>query len=206
MLRAVRSIAIAIAVAVPVQASAVLIGVDLISAGDELGTLDTDTGLTWLDLTETLGVQGDPAAIVASLNPALGTDWRFASGSELCTLYENAGIVSCAGFVPGALFGVTNTNAAAGQALIDLIGETSAGGPFSDSSSIGHFLFDPGQPHQYSQSNVTLHGIGSVSVVIEARDTVADPNEGSFLVLPEASSAVLVALGIGSMLAWIRRS
>lgn len=36
-------------------ASAVLISTDLLTAGDGLLTLDTATGLEWLDLTQTVG-------------------------------------------------------------------------------------------------------------------------------------------------------
>ena len=70
-------------------AQAALISMDLAEQNDGLLTFDTDTGLEWLDLTETADL---------SINQVLAGGFvtvgffRYVSSDELRTLYLNAGI------------------------------------------------------------------------------------------------------------------
>jgi len=66
------------------SAQAALVESDWKNAGDTLATLDTDTGIEWLDLTQTLGM---------SINEASGDvfeDWRFPTKSEVSQMMDNA--------------------------------------------------------------------------------------------------------------------
>jgi hypothetical protein len=70
------------------SANAALLEKDLFALDDALLTLDTDTGLEWLDLTETVGMTyGDVLAsgFVTHLN------FQYATANELTTLYNHAG-------------------------------------------------------------------------------------------------------------------
>ena len=73
----------------PVLGRAELVEVDLLTAGDKKITLDTITGLEWLDVNETIGL---------SFNQALTTqfvtdlDFRHATISEFNVLCTNAGV------------------------------------------------------------------------------------------------------------------
>jgi hypothetical protein len=66
-------------------AGATLITVDLVSPGDGLITLDTETGLEWLDLTESVNRSFDDVS--GQFGPGEDFEgWRHATGSEVCRL------------------------------------------------------------------------------------------------------------------------
>jgi hypothetical protein len=70
------------------QVNAALIEQDLFSSGDGLTTLDSMTGLQWLDVTETVGLSyGD--VLISQYTTDLS--FRYASLQELTSLYDNAG-------------------------------------------------------------------------------------------------------------------
>ena len=101
------------------SAHAILIENDLNAAGDKLITLDTATGIEWLDVTATLGL---------SYNQALGTTFVTAQGfshatvDDVSTLYTNAGVPAQGGaFVAANFIGA--------QDLLLKLGCTSSCGP-----------------------------------------------------------------------------
>ena len=68
-------------------ANAVLVPVDVHAKGDQLATLDTETGLEWLDLDQTVEVSfGD---IAAGYGGWAAAGWRPATSSEVCGVIES---------------------------------------------------------------------------------------------------------------------
>ena len=88
--------------------------------GADSVTWDTEAGLEWLDLTFSINMSYD------SVNSQLGSGdtfdgWTIPTGSEVSTLFSNAGITNVidGGFIPQATTGPA-------EALIALVGNTSA--------------------------------------------------------------------------------
>ncbi len=81
--------------------SAAVITTDWQSAGDNLITQDTESGLEWLDLTETANMSYN------FINGELGagnmfSGFRYATNSEVVTLFVNFGIDLSEGFASSA--------------------------------------------------------------------------------------------------------
>lgn len=99
---------------------ATLISQDLRSSGDGLLTFDTDTGLSWLDVTEALGrSRNEVLRGYGGLTTELG--FRYATENELSQLLSNAGVTE------GSIWGYWNFgNPAylATSSLISLLGTT----------------------------------------------------------------------------------
>lgn len=115
--------------AAPAQAT--LMQRDLATAGDNLLAYDSDTNFEWLhfSLTANMGYQ----SIVSQLGTLGGGGFRFATLSEVSTLYGNAG------FDPvGAVNSTDPDDLAAASLLHDLLGTTAVfdtrGGGFAVSS------------------------------------------------------------------------
>ena len=82
---------IAVLLLVAAPASADLGEADLLAPGDGLLTVDSASGLEWLDLTETTGQTYD--AVLAGFGGFTTTlGFRFATASEVSALYTNAGV------------------------------------------------------------------------------------------------------------------
>jgi len=73
-------------------ASAELVEEDLFNLGDGLITRDTQTGLRWLDVTETQGLSVD--FILGDGDGWLTAGYRYATLAEVQTLAQNAGVVT----------------------------------------------------------------------------------------------------------------
>lgn len=69
---------------VSTQANAALVSTDWTTAGDSKATLDTVTGLEWLDLTLTAG----NSYTSISQNPSLYPGWRFPTVAEVKGLFD----------------------------------------------------------------------------------------------------------------------
>ena len=88
----IKSISLAISVLVlSANVNAAVISVDWQSTGDNLMTRDTNSGLDWLDLTETNSMSYD------TVSAQLGTGgqfegWRYATSAEVVTLWSNFGV------------------------------------------------------------------------------------------------------------------
>lgn len=72
-------------------AEATLIEVDFSSAGDKLLTVDTETGLEWLDVTATMGISKDQV-IAGSNGYVTDNNFRYATGTEILALFNGVGI------------------------------------------------------------------------------------------------------------------
>ena len=68
------------------SAQAELVSADWLNSGDSLSTIDTISGLTWLDLTITQGQSYD--SVVVRLGTDL-SDWRLATAAEVYALIDN---------------------------------------------------------------------------------------------------------------------
>jgi hypothetical protein len=83
---------LAAAFAAPAQAQ--LSSVDLYTPGDGLITRDADTGLDWLDVTQTTNLSYDQ--IQGGAGGWIPGGWRYATQSEVCHLWTSyAGAPSC---------------------------------------------------------------------------------------------------------------
>jgi hypothetical protein len=90
-------------------ASAALIEVDLFTQGDKLLTLDTSTGLEWLDLTVTENESYN--SIIGGFGGFItGEGFRYATEAEIAALRGQAGIVD-----------LTGTSVAANRTGVDLL-------------------------------------------------------------------------------------
>ncbi len=78
-------------------------------------TLDTDTGLQWLDLTLSTDLSANEVDAQLGVGGTF-EGWRYASVAEVLTLFVNAGIPD----VPGQ----SSANIAPAQALMDFVGST----------------------------------------------------------------------------------
>ena len=71
--------------------NAAIVEVDWQSAGNNLITRDTTSGLDWLDLTETNGLSRDYVLTQLGVG-GLYEGWRYASSTEVVTLWLNFGL------------------------------------------------------------------------------------------------------------------
>ena len=71
-------------------ASAALVGVDLLTSGDQLITRDTVNGFDWLDVTETLNLSYDDV-INGVGNTWVSGGWRHATTSEVSDFFLETG-------------------------------------------------------------------------------------------------------------------
>lgn len=71
-------------------ASAILVERDLFSAGDNLLTFDTATGLEWLDVDQTIGLSFNQ--VTANVGGWIDLGFVYASIDQVSTLYSNAGV------------------------------------------------------------------------------------------------------------------
>ena len=162
--------------------------------GADSVTWDTGAGLEWLDLTFSVNMSYD------SVSSQLGSGgtfdgWRIATGSEVSTLFGNAGITSVigGGFISQATTGPT-------EALIDLVGNTLAA---PEQQADGQF--DDGGGALIGRARVFVAGPGDASSRIDTNwfDRTS-PNEftGTWLVrdappIPEPTTILL--LGVGTL-------
>lgn len=84
--------------------NASVVSVDWNNADDNLITYDTVTGLNWLDLTETRDLSYD--SVFAELSGGTLDGWRYATSTEVVTLWQNFGVnfsVATSGEVGGTV-------------------------------------------------------------------------------------------------------
>ncbi len=104
--------------AAPRSAQASLIEIDLNAPGDKLLTLDTSTGLEWLDITETAGLNYFPAEATVFVT---SQGFRHATQSEVSVLLTSFGIPN---FSPGA---DTVANLVPVKTALDFMGNLNTG-------------------------------------------------------------------------------
>jgi hypothetical protein len=187
---------------------AALIEADFATPGDALLTLDTDTGLEWLDLTETVGLSYDELIAGAGSVDYLNVHgFQYATTDQVGVLWTNAGIANMSG-------SSTSGNRAAAEFLIAAMGCTSS------CDSIGKI--QQGQA-EFSPTRGMLNGpfiflVSNDRAIADldpgfsqARD-FSSPSLGNYLVrstsspVPEPSTALLLGLGFAGLAARHRRS
>jgi len=185
-------------------ASAVLLVGDLNSPADGLLTLDTGSGLEWLDWAVTDGMSVNQVEDELE-SGGMFDSFRYATNAEVITFWLNAGIPN----VPG----ITLANLAPVQALVTLLGVT-----FSNSlvtaGSIG-FTNDVSGALRFEANladRTPFDGLGqaTLQLTIGITDASQDPSRGHALVrpIPEPASAVLLLAGLCGVAfgrGWIER-
>lgn len=167
-----------------------------------LTTLDTDTNLEWLDVTETTNLSYDEvsARLLDTGDSLFG--YRYATTTEVGTFFTNGGMLNIVGNNFPFDF-------AAAQALVGLLGNTSTGsGTFSHGLADyvpGEFLFaDPATQASLSQVSFNASfstGFADASGSGRSLNT-SDAETGSFLVreanisVSEPGAAALFGLGL----------
>ena len=204
-------VGITLSFTVSVSSRAALIPVDDPLFGPASITADTATDLQWLDLTQTTNLSHlQMDSLIASDMRFVG--WRYASGSEVASLFTDAGICFCysaENIDPvsnlQSLLGVTST-ARGAPGSPDLVLITSSGfyGPVNFSirpPQATHALFDI----QFLPSGITVAGVQGLRPDFTQPWDFASPGIGSFLVraavpaIPEPSSGILLLVGLAAV-------
>ena len=178
----------------------------LIDQGDT--TLDTSSGLVWLDIDETLGLSIDD--INNDVGGHLSDGWRHATGPEVCGLLSN---VASPNPCPGG-FTTWFDDAALGAdviAFVALLGATSIPGNEYYTAGWYEGAQDPGLA---STSVLDDPGLERFEVTAWAIESVVyNPSQslqdaGNFLVrpVPEPGTFVLLNLGLVAVASTLRRS
>lgn len=175
-MRAILAWALLLVLILANAAAAVLVQGDLNTPGDGLVTRDTDTGLEWLDLTETTNLSYDD--VVGGAGGLLAGGWRYATAAQVCDLFEKLGSApSCP----------TGTVTVGGNTIanhLNLLGVT-----LSDADNIGLAgLYDDGTPGDvgFGFANYSISG-DQTDLFIEddqIPSNLPSSTAGSFLVRP----------------------
>lgn len=173
-------------------AAALLLEADLNSPGDALLTIDTGSGLVWLDWTVAAGMSVNE--VQAELLPGGDFDsFRYASNAEVTAFWDNAGIPD----VPG----ITLANLASVQALIALLGVTFSNA-LVDAGSVG-FTSDlsAGLRTEATLADRTpFDGFGQATLqtTMGFTDDTKEPSRGHALVreIPEPGTVLLLVAGL----------
>ena len=174
------------------RASATLIAVDRLVAGDGEITRDTDTGLDWLDLTLTTNVSLND--IQADVGGWISGGWRHATRSEACQLFANAGNTSFAANCP--FQELTSPFVSEAANLVALLGDTGGEGPLTEG-----YLEKPDPTKastDFARVGVARAGGPTTWEVLTVGSAAAEPSTGNFLVraVPEPSTVSLLAVGL----------
>jgi hypothetical protein len=171
---------------------------DLLATGDGLITHDSETGLDWLDLTETTSLSWDE--LYAGAGGWVSNGWRHATTAEVCELLQHAGFfpATCPG--PASLPGA----GAAMDEWIEKVGDTkSVISPSPTRETTG--WFDLGSPTQVGMNVMAQSGADGFVHVDHPSHTTSEkyPVVGHHLVRssdavpsldPRASTTLAIAL------------
>ena len=172
------------------SANALLIEADYINSGDGLITVDTVTGLEWLDLTETDGMSFNMVEAELLVGGSL-FGYRYATLGEVYQLWDNAGI-NTVGLPNPAGSGTSGPEPSIENyepILIfqDFVGTTNVSDRLIDSIGLVSD-FDPGTPgnhiiamaRRFTSGNFS--GTGLITATSGRDPNIAGTNVGSWLV------------------------
>jgi hypothetical protein len=183
-------LAAALAAAVLIGAIAQRAAADLVEVatvfGAATGTLDTSTGLIWLDVSVPTLLSYDD--LLVEIQPGgLYENFHLATQVQVQTLWQNAGINLGEGF----LGEFTSANYAPIVALAALVGQTDAG------FNTGWIESGPGgNTLEKTASTSWNHGAGTGRPSFPQRFNVSDLYNGAWLLVPEPAPAPLRALAL----------
>ena len=202
---------IAVAMLGAPSARAELVEVDLNTPGDALVTRDTDTGLDWLDLTESTNLSFDQ--VEADVGGFIADGWRHATGAEVCALLAavDAEPSPCPGNFTNPAFGILLW-----LEFINLLGPTSV----CCNATAARGLYDDGDPSAPGGVGFARATLNLATPIAEVRDDqrasdLASSTEGNFLVRPSpvampigpyTRAALLILLALTGLVMVRRRS
>ncbi len=174
----------------------------VISYGDGSNSLDTATGLLWLDVP--LTYQWGRSAVLAELAVGgLYEGYRYATSAEISQLWTNADI-------PNPYNSTANSSATAYEALIALLGHTTSSSAIYAVLAMNSSL-DP--LVSFAMLRVTYDGGAPQGQLADPDTDQISDQFGSYLVkdtaavVPIPAALPLLAAGLGAMgfMAWRRR-
>ncbi len=157
-------------------------------------TVDTDTNLEWLDLTETLNLSFADA-LASTFVTVDG--YRAATSLEVAELFGNAGV--------GTLDNLAREIDLAGATqLLDTLGCTLAPAVCATTANpigTGYAEFTPGTGRRALFRTDTINGGRGAATIQSSFVTTANPEIGTFLVrvVPEPSTALLLLGGLAAL-------
>ena len=185
------------------SAQASLLEFDLFSAGDRLITRDTDTGLDWLDLTETIDFSYDEMLMELG-DGGLFAGFRYATTTDIDRLQQSAELSS------GLFFTITPSIYQRVADLIDMVGVTNFDSDTGYKAAYG-ITSDPFLPTStiddriFRGFSLTAGASASQGVI---PDNLSSPFIGSWLIrdtptaVPLPSTIFLFVSGIAILLGW----
>jgi hypothetical protein len=166
---------------VTADANAGLVSQDLSAAGDGLITYDSDTGLSWLDLTATTGQSyNNVLSGYAGFTTVLG--FRYATGDEVGRLFADAGVVQ------GNIWGYWNFSNPYYTASVNLVSMLGITAPFDGLTTASYGLTASntmGAPCYHDNAWVGYNNHAdslAFQAAWSAKDSESNPYVGSFLV------------------------
>lgn len=191
----------ALLVTTPIPCRAALIPSDLSAPNDQLVTIDSLTGLEWLDVTATQGQSYN--SVAAGFGGFVQLGFRYATIGEVSTLYSHAGVINQDGLFHAE-------NAAGALLLINLMGCTNNCNISVDSQG-GLAEDEPFSPTAARGPFVAIFADRSRGVAVLSASSISKSQGyqevGSYLVrpIPEPSISALLSLGL-AVLSMTRRS
>ena len=175
---------------------------DLFAAGDGLLTLDSATGLEWLDLTSTKNIS--PTAILGDAGGWIGLGFGLATSAQVSALFLNSavGVTLTTTLVGPNFTGATN--------LLTLMGQT--GGPPTSPRGVGWTADGPSPGNQYQPFYLTSStpDEGTLTSPDGATTPSADLFVGNFLVrataVPEPTTLLLLSMGLAGLVVSRKRN
>ncbi len=166
-------------------------------------TLDTRTGLEWLNLTFSVGLSYDIAKAATQSGGAF-SGFRLAKADEVLTLYQSAGLPGPAWYPDGGSFDQAISS------LISLLGATSSqdGRPelfgISDTSTNPGSHLVPGLDSSFQDPKYGYSVTGATLGTLAYGDSTGAPTVGVWLVTPVPEPSVLALSLVGAVLFWSR--